>query len=307
MPGSGGAAASNGGPPRRNAVRQRGNGRNERGRGDAARARRCGRIIPCAQVCLAVVLLTYWWLTAPANSGSGTSPPDALEAVGENTGWTVLESEVRGLHSLADGPERGGPGQRSNPVGVVRRIWSASPNADPPRPATLADRLRRPSSPPAGMKPIADVIRRVPPFGSPKREGQHEQTRRNTGGDARSQIDPPHGGTGARAHRQGRWRDRSPLRLRGYMDGPASLATIPPLASLREARLNGFPGALAVVLRHCIGGSRRRVSDTSAMGLSDACLGGEPAYPPWPHFACPRRELAGGCAPCDPPNANGAS
>ena len=61
------------------------------------------------------------------------------------------------------------------------------------------------------------------------------------------------------------------------------------------------------VLRHRIGGGRLLVSDASPTGLSDACLGGEPAYPPWPRFARPRRELAGGCAPCDPPIANGAS
>ena len=131
----------------------------------------------------------------------------------------------------------------------------------------------------AGLKPTADEIRRVLPFGSPKGEGQRDRTRRNTGGDARSQVDPPHGGTGARAPRQARWRDQSPLRLRAYMDAPASLATIPPLAALREARLNGLPGAIAVVRRHCIGGSRRRVSDTSPRGLSDATKVGQPAYP----------------------------
>ena len=61
--------------------------------------------------------------------------------------------------------------------------------------------------------------------------------------------------------RQGRWRDQSPLRLRGYLDGPASLASIPPPAALREAHWNGFPGALAGVLRQRIGGSRHRVSE----------------------------------------------
>ena len=30
--------------------------------------------------------------------------------------------------------------------------------------------------------------------------------------------------------------DQSPLRLRGYMDGPASRASIPPPAAFREAR-----------------------------------------------------------------------
>ena len=149
----------------------------------------------------------------------------------------------------------------------------------PKAPKVDADRFRRPSSPPTGLKPIADELRSVLSFGSPKCGGQHDQTRRNTGGVARSQVDPPHGGTGARAPRQGRWRDRSPLRLRGYMAGPASLATIPPLAALREARLNGFPGAPAAVRRHCIGGSRRRVSYTSPMGSLDAANVGKPAYP----------------------------
>ena len=147
-------------------------------------------------------------------------------------------------------------------------------------------------SPTDGLKPIADGIRRVLPFGLPKGEEQHDRTRRNTGGDARSQVDPPHGGTGARAQRQGRGRDQSPLRFRGYVDGPASLATIPPLAALREARLNGFPGALAGVLRHHVVGARRRVSDTSATGLSDAAKAGEPAYPLGPRFAGPRQGLA---------------
>ena len=45
--------------------------------------------------------------------------------------------------------------------------------------------------PPAGLKPIAGEIRRMPPFASPKREGRYDQTSRNTGGDARSQVDPP--------------------------------------------------------------------------------------------------------------------
>ena len=138
---------------------------------------------------------------------------------------------------------------------------------------------RRFSFPAARLKPIADELRSAPPFGLPKRGGQHEQTRRNTGGDARSLVDLLRSGTGARAPRQGRWRDQSPLRLRGYMDGPASLATFPPLAALREARLNGFPGASAVMRRHCIAGSRRRISDTSPTALSDAAIPVKPAYP----------------------------
>ena len=41
-------------------------------------------------------------------------------------------------------------------------------------------------------------------------------------------------------------------------------------------------------------------------GLSESANGGEPAYPPWPHSACPPEGLAGGCAPSDPRDGNGA-
>ena len=166
---------------------------------------------------------------------------------------------------------------------------------------------RRPSFPAAGLKPIADELRSTPPFGSPRAQGQGDQARRNTGGNARSQVDLLHSGTDAPVSRQGRCRDQSPLRLRGYMDGPALLATIPPLAALREARLSGLPGVLAVVRRHYIGGSRRRVSDTSPAGLLDASNEVEPVYPLGPHSVSPLRRLAGGRAPCDPRNGNGAA
>ena len=167
--------------------------------------------------------------------------------------------------------------------------------------------LRRPSFPAAGLKPIADELRGMPPFGSPMREGQHEQARRNTGGVARSQVDLLHGGTDARAPRQGRWRDQSPLRLRGYMAGPVWLAAIPPLAALRQARLNGFAEARAVAAHHRNAGRRRQVSDTPPTGLSDASNEGEPAYSLGPHSVSPLRRLAGGRAPCDPRNGNGAA
>ncbi len=137
---------------------------------------------------------------------------------------------------------------------------------------------RRPSFPPAGSKPIADELRSMLPFGSPTRDGQHEKTRRNTGGNARSQVDLLHGGTGAPVDRQGRWRDQSPPRLRGHLDGPAS-ATIPFLAALREARLNGFAEALAVVPHHRNAARRRWVSDPPPLSLSDASNEGKPAYP----------------------------
>ena len=91
------------------------------------------------------------------------------------------------------------------------------------------------------------------------------------------------------------------------MDGPASLASVPPPAALREARLNGFPGALAGVLRHRMGAGWRRLRDTSAAGLLDAAKAGEPAYSLGPHSVRPRQRLAGGCAPSDPRNAIGAS
>ena len=90
------------------------------------------------------------------------------------------------------------------------------------------------------------------------------------------------------------------------MDGPASRAYIPPSIALREVRLNGFPGALAGVPRHRIAGRRRRVSDTSPTGLSDATKVGQPAYSLGPHSVSPLRRLAGGSAPSDPRSGNGA-
>ena len=90
------------------------------------------------------------------------------------------------------------------------------------------------------------------------------------------------------------------------MDGPASPGVVPPVAALREARLNGFPEALAQVRRHRIGGSRRRVPDAAPTGSLDARFVDQPAYSLGPHSVSPLRRLAGGCAPCDPPNANGA-
>ncbi len=163
------------------------------------------------------------------------------------------------------------------------------------------------SGPDLGDGPVPeDEQRSMPPFGSPIRDGQHDQARRTTGGNARNQVDLLHSGTDARAPRQGRWRDQSPLWIRGHLDGPAS-ATIPFLAALREARLNGFAGALAVVPGRCNADRRRRVSDPPPTGLSDASNEGEPAYSLGPHSVSPLRRLAGGRAPCDPRNGNGAA
>ena len=141
------------------------------------------------------------------------------------------------------------------------------------------DRPRLPSVPSTGLKPVANETRSIPPFGSPKREGQHERTSRNTGGVASSKLDPPQDRTGARAQLHGRRRDRSPLRILECMDGPASPAFVPPPAALREVRLNGSPGALAEVSRHRCDGGGRRVPDAAPKGGSDAAYVGQPAYP----------------------------
>ena len=151
--------------------------------------------------------------------------------------------------------------------------------------------------PPAGLKPVADQIRRMPPFGSPKRgrvarPNDAKRRRRRV-----VQVDPPHGGTDARFPRQGRWRG-SVAAPASWVHGRPGIAGLHPAAG-RASRgpLNGFPGALAGVLRHRIGGGRRRLSETSATGLSDAAKAGEPAYPLGPRFAGPRQGLARGAPP----------
>ena len=169
------------------------------------------------------------------------------------------------------------------------------------------DRLGRPSVPTAGLKPFADETRRMPPFGSPKGEARHDRaSRRRTGGVASSQVDPPQGGTGARAQRHGRWRDRSPFQLPECMDGPAPPVSVPPPAALREVRLNGSSEALVEVRQHRCGGGGRRVPDAAPTGFSDARFVVQPAYSLGPHSVSPLRRLAGGCAPSDPRTGNGA-
>ncbi len=153
---------------------------------------------------------------------------------------------------------------------------------------------------------MADGIRRMSPFGSPKREEQHERTRRRTGGVASSQVDPPQDGTGARVQRHRRLRNRSPLRPPGRTEDPASLVSVPPPTALREVRLSGFPEALVDVRRHRVGGGGRRVPDAASTGLSDARFVIQPAYSLGPHCVSPLRRLAGGLAPSDPRTGNGA-
>ena len=87
------------------------------------------------------------------------------------------------------------------------------------------------------------------------------------------------------------------------MDGPA----VRPPAAPREVRLNGFPGTLAEVPRHRFDGGGRRVLGTVPTGVFGAAYVAKPAYPPWPHSVCLPEGLAGGSAPCDPRNGNGAA
>ena len=95
-------------------------------------------------------------------------------------------------------------------------------------------------------------------------------------------------------------------RLLGYLDGPASRASHLTADRASRGLLNGFPGLLAGVLGCRVGEGHRRPWDRSPQGLSDAAKVGKPAYSPWPHFACPQERLAGGLAPSDPRNGNGA-
>ena len=214
-------------------------------------------------------------LNRAGRSGLGCRGDRAEHPANRCTGRSDSHRRVAGAGPLSVGcscgtvPPRFARCLRSG-RGRCRPQWTA---------ATGADGHPSPSVPPAVLKPIADRIRRTPPFGSPKPEGQQDQARQNTGGNRRRQDNPPRGGTDARVHRRGRWQAQSALHLRGYVDGPASLACITLLASLPEARLNGFHEARAVAPRHRIAGRRRRVSDTSAPGLSDATMGDKPAYP----------------------------
>ena len=90
------------------------------------------------------------------------------------------------------------------------------------------------------------------------------------------------------------------------MDGPVSPASVPTPAALHEVRLNGFPEALPEVLRHRFGDGGLRVLDAAPSGVSYARFAFQPAYSLGPHSVSPLRRLAGGCAPSDPRNGNGA-
>ena len=200
-------------------------------------------------------------------------------------------------------------------IAPVRRTRGGAPVLRPDREPVFGvpRRLHCPNRSPTGLKPFADGIRNMPPLGLPKREGRPERTSRRTGGVARSQVDPPQGGTGAHGQRHGRWRDHSPLRIPDCMDGQASPAFVRPPAVLREVRLNGSPRALAEVSRYRRDGGGRRVPDAAPTGGSDAAYVGQPAYPVsytgagegWPPpppsipplFALPWRSRAGAPPP----------
>ena len=124
--------------------------------------------------------------------------------------------------------------------------------------------------------------------------------------------------------RWARWMDARPGQLRGgvhtdraglgrrggrarHPGGSEGFAASMPGAPLPSPRRRGHPPGRVSPSKtpmRRVEPERPRMRRT---GLSDAAKAGEPAYPPWPHFACPRRELAGGCAPSDPTNGNGAS
>ena len=166
-----------------------------------------------------------------------------------------------------------------------------------------ADGPRQPSSPPAGLKPIADQFRRISPFGSPKRgrvlrPDEAKRRRRRV-----VQVDPPHCGTDARFPRPGCWRGSVAAPASRVHGRPGIAGLHPAVGRASRGPLNGFTG----MLRLRVGGGRRWLSDTSATGLSDAAKAGEPAYSLGPHSVRPLRRLAGGCAPSDPYFANGAS
>ena len=133
-----------------------------------------------------------------------------------------------------------------------------------------AEEHRRHSSRMTESKLMADGIRRMPPVRSPKREGRHEQTTRSTGGVARSQVDPPQGGTGA-----------------------ASIDIVACGIVRRASPPSGPPAALP-------GGPLDQLPEAAHTGFSAARFVVQPAYPLWPHSVSPPRRLAGGRAPFDP-------
>ena len=107
--------------------------------------------------------------------------------------------------------------------------------------------------PPAGLKPIADQIRRISPFGSPKRG---RVARANEAKDRRRrvvQVDPPHRGTDARVPRPGRWRGSVAAPAARVHGRPGFAGLHPAAGRASRGPLNGFPEARA---GGCLGSER---------------------------------------------------
>ena len=129
-----------------------------------------------------------------------------------------------------------------------------------------------------GLKPIADEIRKMPPFASPKRQGSTSKRGEATEESRVVRLIDPKAEAVPVSIDIG---DGGIIRRFGFqecMDGPAPLASVRPPAALREVRMNGFPEALAEVLRHRVGAGRRHLRDTSPTGMSDPAKVGKPAY-----------------------------
>ncbi len=105
-----------------------------------------------------------------------------------------------------------------------------------------------------------------------------------------------------RAERLRRGMDRARLGLRRRLYpaswGRTSLAAAVPGAPAERGRVSRWRTPVRRVES-----ARLRARPTS---MSDAAKAGKPAYSLGPHSVRPLRRLAGGCAPCDPPIANGA-
>ena len=168
-------------------------------------------------------------LNRAGRSGLGCRGDRAEHPANRCTGRSDSHRRVAGAGPLSVGcscgtvPPRFARCLRSG-RGRCRPQWTA---------ATGADGHPSPSVPPAVLKPIADRIRRTPPFGSPKPEGQQDQARQNTGGNRRRQDNPPRGGTDARVHRRGRWQAQFSAPSSGVRGRPgiAGLHHAPGLAS----------------------------------------------------------------------------
>ena len=92
-----------------------------------------------------------------------------------------------------------------------------------------------------GLKPIADEIRKMPPFASPKRQGSTSKRGEATEESRVVRLIDPKAEAVPVSIDIG---DGGIIRRFGFqecMDGPAPLASVRPPAALREVRMNGVP------------------------------------------------------------------